>query len=75
MLETMSRDELVTIGVEFVRQTDMAVLVTDGDTEAWIPKRLIEDSGPDDEIWESMEAGDDMDITIPERFAIEKGLA
>ena len=54
----------------FVHHTDMAVLVNDGTEELWIPKSQIEE----DLNWDDFEKEDEIEFTIPEWLAIEKGL-
>jgi hypothetical protein len=55
---------------EFKYQTDLAILVNDGDNDHWIPKSQIEE----DIDWGSLDKGDDIQVTIPEWLAEEKGL-
>lgn len=56
------------IDVEILRETNMAIFVSNGDMEAWIPKSQIIDSD------ENFEIGTSITITIPEWLAIEKEL-
>lgn len=56
----------VTITVTVTSQTDMAIKVTDGETECWIPKSQIKDKYFDPD--------GDLVLTIPEWIAEEKGL-
>jgi len=60
-------NEEVELELELLHQTDDAYLLSDGDTEAWVPRSLVS----------SLEEGDDEDtviVTIPEWLAKEKGL-
>jgi len=59
------RDEDVEIDVTVINETEFAVLVNDGDIEAWVPKSEIKDY--------SEVPHKDTTITIPEWLAIEKG--
>jgi len=59
---------------EIKHHTETAILVTDGDTEIWIPLSLVEElagyEGEDlDEEIEKLES-----FTVPEWIAIQKGL-
>lgn len=54
----------------FVHQTDMAVLVQAGDEDIWIPKSQI----AEDLDWDDYEKEDDIEFTIPEWLAEEKGM-
>jgi len=60
----MSED--IEIAVEVKARTDLAILVSDGKTEEWIPKSQISDY-----------TGEDVDqattIFIPEYLALKKG--
>ena len=60
--------ENIEIDVEIVTETELALLVDDGDVEEWVPKSLIKDFD-----WESDYIGTHTSIIIPERVAIEKG--
>lgn len=53
-------------------QTDMALLVNDGDRDIWVPKSLID---PDQraELME-MDAGDSFELSVPEWWADQKEL-
>lgn len=62
----MSRED-IEIAVEVRRETDAALLVFDGKTEAWVPKSKISDQGED-------RAGNITSIFIPEWLATAKGL-
>ncbi len=56
----------IEITVDILRETDAAILVSDGDREVWLPKSQIEYSGdPGDE---------SVCVEIPEWLAEEKGL-
>ena len=58
--------ELIELSLDLVKMSNEALLVSDGDNEAWLPKSLIEyDEEPD--------RGDSIDIKLPEWLAIEKG--
>jgi len=69
----MARNDPVTVSVEFVTHAAGAVLVKDGDEEAWIPKSQIDD-GEDNFDWDTYERGDTVDFDIPEWLAEDKGL-
>lgn len=60
------RARLYDFEARILRETEKAVLVTDGDKEAWLPKRAAEISEPD------MDGV--VEITIPQDLAEEKGL-
>lgn len=62
--------ETVEIDVEIIKTTGSAVLVSDGDTEEWIPFSLIQNKGN----YEYEEGGIYL-IEIPEWVAIDKGFA
>jgi len=57
----------VEITVEVIKETELAVLVTDGDEEVWLPKSHIETD-------EDFISGVAIEIAIPEWLANEKGL-
>jgi hypothetical protein len=59
------------ITVEVKHTTDLALLVTDGDSEAWIPKSEI---SPDSQIDRDSMKGDTGELCIPEWLAINEGL-
>ncbi len=64
----MARDEATTFDAEFISETDLAILVDiDGD-EVWLPKSQIEMSDG------SLDAGDLIEIDVPDWLAEEKGL-
>jgi hypothetical protein len=62
--------ENVEIDVEIIKTTGSAVLVSDGDTEEWIPLSLIQNKGDYE-----YEEGTICTIEIPEWVAIDKGFA
>lgn len=62
----MSRsNEEVDVCVEILRESDRAILVSDGDVEEWLPKSQLEYEG---------EVGQTVVVTMPEWLAQEKGL-
>ncbi len=61
------RREIIEIAVEVRHETDAALLVFDGKTEAWIPKSSVSDQSERDD-------GSIETIFIPEWLATEKGL-
>ncbi len=61
----MSRYTMHEFTVEFVRETDLAVLVGYEDDEIWLPKSQIEWVG-------DAEEGDELRIQVPEWLAEEK---
>lgn len=58
------RDE-IDICVEFLKESDRAIKVSDGCVEEWLPKPQIEYDG---------EEGDTITVTMPNWLALEKGL-
>jgi hypothetical protein len=62
--------EYTEIDVEFLGETESAIKVTDGDITCWIPKSIITNYDED----EDYEISYMYTFTIPEWFAIEKGL-
>lgn len=60
----------VELSLEYKFQTELAILVSDGDVEVWIAKSLIEE--PDD--FDDLLSGDEVMIIIPERIALEDEL-
>lgn len=60
--------ELTEITVEIMASRKAALLVTDGQTEAWLPKSQIEYD-------EDAEPGDTVEIEAPEWLLIKKDLA
>lgn len=58
------RDE-IDICVEFLKESDRAIKVSDGNVEEWLPKSQIEYDG---------EPGDTITVTMPNWLALEKGL-
>ncbi len=63
-------DRLIELTLEFRIQTVMAILVSDGDIEAWISKSLIEE--PKD--FDDLASGDEVIVIMPEGVALEKEL-
>jgi len=57
----------VTLSLMIMRKTADAVLVSDGDTECWIPKASVEYD-------DSVRTARVTDFTMTEKLAIEKGL-
>ncbi len=57
---------IIEVAVHVKHKTDKAYLVTDGVTECWIPRAMIDD--------ECEEKGEVTSIFIPEWLATEKGL-
>lgn len=53
--------------VEVIRETDLAILVSDGDVEDWIPKSVIHEGS---EVWELGQQGD---LVVMEWFAEKQG--
>jgi hypothetical protein len=65
MKDKLVRD--VEVCLEIKKETPLALLVTDGDKECWLPKSLVEmdqDGGP----------GDTVVFTMPDWLAEKKGL-
>jgi hypothetical protein len=60
----------VTIDVEYITHTDLAVLVEE---DIWIPRSLIEEDYDMD--WDILERHESIEITIPEWKAEQEGLA
>lgn len=56
----MSEPRLTDIAAELLHETKNAFLLHDGDTEAWVPKSLVENNG-------------DGTFTMPEWLAKERG--
>lgn len=52
--------------LEFVRETERAICVTDGDSQFWLPKSQLESE------WDGAEVGEIVEVAIPEWLAIEK---
>jgi len=66
---TGSVSPLVEIDVEYITETDDAIMVTDSVREVWIPKSFLID------FWhENLKNGDCITIEIPEWMAQEKEL-
>lgn len=61
----------VTINVKVVERTDLALLVSDGRKEAWVPLSQIEDTVEEDD---GMLGVNITAITIPTWLAADKGL-
>ncbi len=55
----------------FKRQTEGAVLIHDGDTDAWLPKSQIILV---DEEWDDIEEDEIINIEVPDWLAEEKGV-
>ncbi len=58
--------------VFLIHETDKAILVSEDEEQestVWIPKSQIMEN-----VWDGIEAGDLIIITVPEWLAIEKGL-
>ena len=66
-------DNLTEASVQFVRQTEMAILILDGNKEIWIPKSQI-NKGDEEPDYDSLTNGDLLEITIPEWLALDKGI-
>lgn len=61
--------------LEFRKQTEQGILVSDGDEEFWIPKSQIEIDGIS--TWtdfETLKRGEKIDVYIPDWLAEQKGL-
>ena len=58
----------ITLDLEIRRETELAILVTDGEKTAWLAKKLI---GYDDR---EIGTGNTTEIILPEWLAEEKGL-
>lgn len=61
----------VTINVKVVERTDLALLVSDGRKEAWVPLSQIEDTVEEED---GMLGVNITAIVIPEWLATDKGL-
>ena len=74
--ETQLATDEVEVCVELLRQTDLAILVNDGDRDVWIPKSVIKDppiTYLEDIIQRAaLRAPPSENITIPEWFAIKE---
>ena len=71
----MGTNEIVEIDVEVLAVSDLAIQVTDGDVECWIPKSALRRQadgclGDDDAL-----PGKSGTIAISQKLAEEKGLA
>lgn len=62
------RDEDVDIDVRITHETELAILVNDGDVGTWVAKSEIKNFD-----WDQDYIGKDTTITIPEWLAIESG--
>jgi len=62
------RSDLIDLEVEYVHSTAAAILVRDGDKEVWIPKSVVEYDA------DLARVGKPITITLPERWALDKGL-
>lgn len=62
----MTRSNIIDLTVELRRETEKAVLVTDGGDAVWLPRSQIEIDLTDD--------GKAHVVTLPEWLASEKGL-
>jgi len=58
-------EPLVEVAVEYITETEAAILVLDPPDEIWIPKSLIEDMEMEDKL---------LILKIPEWFALKKGI-
>jgi hypothetical protein len=67
-------DDFVEVTIEFIKQTNLAVLVTDQDVETWIPKSQIRDEHDYLIDFTDNKKGDIVNIRIPEWLAMDKGL-
>ncbi len=62
------RSDLVDLEVEYLHQTEGAILIKDADNEIWLPKSIVEADT------DGLRRGDTLTITLPERWAMDKGL-
>lgn len=60
-----ANDETVSLDLEVLAETDLALRVTDGDIEVWLPKSELED-------WPDV--GETEAIEVPEWLAKDRGL-
>ena len=63
----MFKSDLIDLTLHWVFETEKAILVKeyeDADAEVWLPKSLVE----------YVRQGDQVEVTLPEKIAIEKGL-
>lgn len=70
--------ETVEVCVDLIRQTDMAILCSDGEREVWIPKSIIKDPPIvylEESLLNTYYTGKNVSatITIAEWFAIKEG--
>lgn len=59
--------------VQYVTHTPDGILIEDLGQQEWLPRSQIEEEYQDSFL-ESLERGEEIDITIPKWLAIEKGL-
>jgi hypothetical protein len=62
------KSDLIDLDVEFVHATLQAICVTDGGKDVWIPKSVVEYDA------DKAQKGKVITITLPERWALDKGL-
>ena len=60
-----SGDDRIEISVEFIAESGLAIKISDGNVEEWLPKSQIEYDG---------EEGDTITVTMPNWLALEKKL-
>ncbi len=58
------------VDVEVVAATDLALKVTDGEVEEWVPKSVLDDEG---DINDASSVGDEGTMIPPQKMAEEKG--
>tara|TARA_Y100000310_G_scaffold57230_1_gene52439 strand:+ start:1468 stop:1668 length:201 start_codon:yes stop_codon:yes gene_type:complete len=58
------------VDVEVIRTTELALLVTEGETEEWVPKSVLDDEG---DINDASSVGDEGTMILPQKMAEEKG--
>jgi len=63
------RSASVEIAIEFIYETDSAILINDGDNKVWIPKSQLKGFNSN-----RHSAGDHIEIECSEWFATQKGL-
>jgi hypothetical protein len=64
--------DLIEVSVQYVRQTERAVLILDGVKEIWLPKSQVnKDEEPD---YDNLIQGDEISLFIPEWLAMDKDL-
>lgn len=64
----------IELSVELVHKTASAVRIYDGSREEWLPMAIIKDEDGERFDFEEVEKGDTVVISIPEHWALEKGL-